>query len=431
MLRVPGRARGLRYSRRARARAAQIRVVGTAFLRHRPLVTVPISAANLALFVAAGTPRAQLIAFALGVAALHAMFVVERIAGARRPLSAGTLARSLVLTTIGLAIGCAVSGRLASPLMPLLLAPTAIAFAAFGRGRTSAAVLGLVVVAAAVLAAVPPPFPAIASPYREIGVAISLAGSAILLRLGVATLADMHAQAAVRLARAGDDAAASAAARAKELETMGARVAHEVKNPLAAIRGLVEVMLEARVDPEDRDHKRLSVVAGEVERIEVLVRDYLGHQRPLAELEPTTVDVGELVRDVAAVLEARAERDDVVLTAAGPALEARVDPRRLKEAILNLALNALDAVGPGARVELAWRHEAGDIVIDVADSGRGMTAAELALLGTAGFTKRPGGTGLGVVLARGAIVQHGGRLDFSSQPGQGTVATIRLPWPRS
>jgi len=416
----------------SRPRPAQLRAVGTAFLRQRPLVTLPLVVANAALFAAGGAPRAQLIALGAGLVALQAMFVAERALGARRDLSEAALERSLVATALGLGAGCALSGGLASPIVPLLLAPTGIAFAAFGRSRTSAILLGLLIAIAAGLALLPRgvPFPPLRSPHRELAAAACLVGAAVLLRLGVAALADAHAAASAVLARAGDDAAWAAQARARELDALGARVAHEVKNPLTAIRGLVEVMIEARRDAADgdRDRRRLEVVAGEVERIERILRDYLDAHRPAAALERSAVDVGELVRDVAAVLEARADRARIALSATGPVVRADVDARRLKEAILNLALNALDAAGPGQRVDLRWSGSASDdVAIEIADTGRGMTTDELARVGTPGFTTRDGGTGLGVALARGVVEQHGGRLTFASGPGAGTRATIRLP----
>ena len=413
---------------------AQIRVVGTAFLRLRPLVTVPVAFANVALFAAGGARFAQLLAMVLGLSGVQLMFVIERVAGAQRPISESALARSLALTACGLAGGCAITGGLSSPIIPLLLAPTGIAFAAFGRTRASATILGIVIGSAAMLALLPPgtPFPALGSPHREIATALGVEASANLLRLGVAALADAHVRAAAALGRAGDDAAAAASAHSHELELMFAKVAHEVKNPLTAIRALVEVMREARRDDvTERDDRRLAVVAGEVDRIEHILTEYLEHRRPLADLEPAAADVGLLLRDVAAVLEARADRERITLTVSGPELSARVDQRRLKEAILNLALNALDAVVAGQRIELRWRPQGDELAIEIEDTGCGMTADQLAKLGTTGFTTRPGGSGLGIALARAVIDQHGGRLDFSSEPGRGTIAAINLPCPRS
>jgi signal transduction histidine kinase len=128
------------------------------------------------------------------------------------------------------------------------------------------------------------------------------------------------------------------------------------------------------------------------------------------------------------VLAGRAEQAGVAITIE-PIGEARVqgDPRRLKEALINLVANAIEATPSGGSVRIRLRREATGATIEVVDTGRGIAADDLAKLGTTFFTTRPNGTGLGVVLAQGVINQHGGTLAYASQLGRGTTATIRLP----
>jgi signal transduction histidine kinase len=136
--------------------------------------------------------------------------------------------------------------------------------------------------------------------------------------------------------------------------------------------------------------------------------------------------MGALADEVAAILEARAESARVALRRTG---DARLsgDPRRLKEALLNLVANAIEATPPGGRVEIRIAERAGNVQIAVQDTGRGMPPEVLARLGTPFFTTREQGTGLGVLLARGVFVQHGGTLEYASTPGRGTVAAGTLP----
>ena len=103
------------------------------------------------------------------------------------------------------------------------------------------------------------------------------------------------------------------------------------------------------------------------------------------------------------------------------------DPRRLKEALLNLAANALEATPAGGTLGLRWGEDAGGAWLTLQDSGRGMSAQVLARVGTPFFTTREKGTGLGVVLARSVLAQHGGSLTFESEEGRGTRVTLRLP----
>src|SRR5689334_270888 len=136
--------------------AIQLRLVGTAFLRVRPLVVAPIAIINGVLLAASGAGDRQRLALGLGLGSAVALFVGERWLLARRTVSARWLAGSLALTTLVLAFGCACSGGIASPLLPLLVAPVVVAAAAFGRGAVTVASFAWSSVVVAVLALAPP-----------------------------------------------------------------------------------------------------------------------------------------------------------------------------------------------------------------------------------------------------------------------------------
>jgi signal transduction histidine kinase len=117
----------------------------------------------------------------------------------------------------------------------------------------------------------------------------------------------------------------------------------------------------------------------------------------------------------------------VTLALDGTAIQVQGDPRRLKEALINLVANAIEATPTGGNVQLRVRNGGGNVTLEVKDSGRGINPDDLERLGTSFFTTRPNGTGLGVVLAQGVITQHGGSLSYASRVGHGTTATISLP----
>jgi signal transduction histidine kinase len=135
------------------------------------------------------------------------------------------------------------------------------------------------------------------------------------------------------------------------------------------------------------------------------------------------------------VLAGRADQAGVTLTLDGGATAVHGDARRLKEALINLVANAIEATPSGGTVALRVRNgkssgsaaSAGSVLIEVRDTGRGIAPEDLERIGTSFFTTRPNGTGLGVVLAQGVINQHGGTLTYKSTVGQGTIATITLP----
>jgi signal transduction histidine kinase len=226
------------------------------------------------------------------------------------------------------------------------------------------------------------------------------------------------------LARARDELASDALARAESLEQIGSKVAHELKNPLTAVKALVQLGL--RNPAEGSSHDRLEVVEKEVTRMQEILQNYLSFTRPLQGVNPKRVELGSLVSDTLDVLSARADHARVRLFAQGEAtLEA--DPRRLKEALLNLVANAIEATPPGGEVVVEVRPAGDDAEIVVRDTGRGMPAEVLRRIGTPFFTTRDDGTGLGVVLARSAIAQHGGSLRYESEPGKGTSVSVMLP----
>jgi len=408
-------------------RAAQVRAVGTGFLRLRPWIVGPAAGVTVLVLGFSGVPFAQLRALGMGMAALLGFFVWEAWRARTVDFSEEWLFRSLRITSAGITLGCAVTGGLASPMLPLLFAPIVTTFAAFGRGREGTQALIGAVLLVALLGALPAgvPFPPLPSPQsgwlRLLFVVVSL----LLLRAGVSGLTEASRRSGELLERLRAEALDAAEARVAALESMGASVAHELKNPLSSVKGLVQLL--ARSATEARTQERLEVVRSEVERMEGILQEYLSFARPLGALRRTDVELGQLLDDVASVVEARAQAAGVRIERPPTQARVRGDARRLKEALLNLALNALEATPPGGRVELG--ADAGDAgaVITVRDSGRGMPASVLARVGTPFFTTREAGTGLGVVLARTVVRQHGGRLEYESHPGQGTVARIILP----
>ncbi|MCX5742762.1 MAG: HAMP domain-containing sensor histidine kinase [Proteobacteria bacterium] len=214
-------------------------------------------------------------------------------------------------------------------------------------------------------------------------------------------------------------------AQLHRLQSVGAKVAHELKNPLASIKGLCQLV--ARTPESERTQERLAVVASEISRMDTILGEYLSFSRPLEDLEPQPIDLHVVTQDVLDVLAGRAEQAGVTLVLDGTPTPAQGDPRRLKEALINLVSNAIEATPTGGRVTTNLRTTTDGVLLEVRDTGRGISADDLARLGTSFFTTRPNGTGLGVVLAQGVIAQHGGQLRYASIVGSGTTATITLP----
>ncbi len=217
--------------------------------------------------------------------------------------------------------------------------------------------------------------------------------------------------------------------RSRALEGMAARLAHEVKNPLAAIKGLSTHMARSATDPKAAE--RLAIVAAEADRLQSIVDGFLSFSRGLDDLKLAPTKPHQVARELAVLLEARAQEAGVTIAVEGDQeLELDADPRKLRQALLNIVLNALQASPRGATVSIGVSRDCplkGSARIAVRDEGAGMTGEVLDRIRKPYFTTKEGGTGLGVAVARGLVEQHGGRLEFSTAPGKGTTATIFMP----
>lgn len=414
--------------RRSLARA-QVRRVGTVFLRRRPLLVAPAVVLSWVLVLPV-VSTAQGVALAVVSGTMLGFFTVEAWVAGRREVDERWLFASLLATAAALLVAAAGTGAIASPYVPLLFAPTVTAFAAFGRDRRSTAALVVVVLGVIGLALLPAgvPFPALPSDVRDVMTVCTVILGAALLRVSVAGLSDAHGDAGRDLDRLRGDLLEGLATRATEVESIGAKVAHEIRNPLTAIRGLVDLLAKDATEP--RAVARFDVVRGEITRVEGILRDYLGFARPLAALRREPVAIASLLARIVDILDARAHDAGVSLdrrVEPDAAIELSADPSRLTEALLNLVGNAIEACARGGAVTLALRSARDGVELAIVDDGRGMSPALLARIGTPYVSERPGGTGLGVVLARQVIEQHGGTLSYDSVQGQGTRATVWLP----
>ena len=228
--------------------------------------------------------------------------------------------------------------------------------------------------------------------------------------------------------------------RAAQLSFTGelaAGLAHEIKNPLAGIQGAVDILIRRR-DANDPEREALEGVRHQVQRIDNTVRALLDRTRPrnlklerasLTELMRATVDLaraqcggrgGEEVK-----IEFVPTAEDIFLV---------VDSAQIEDAVLNLTINAMEAVEKDGQVTLRIHRvqpkddEATDeAVIEVSDNGRGIDPQDLANIFSPFFTTSKGGTGLGLPAVRRIARVHGGSVEVKSVVGEGSTFTIRLP----
>ena len=221
--------------------------------------------------------------------------------------------------------------------------------------------------------------------------------------------------------------------RTEQLVVVGelaAGLVHEIKNPLAGIKAAVQVLSqEANVSDEDR--AVLTRVGREVIGLECLLKGFLEFARP-AKPRLADVDVNAFVESTAAFyLRSHTEapgRPLRIVKALVPVPAARADPMQLQQILLNLLLNAVDAMPEGGTVEVRTRCMGQDAVcVEIADTGRGIRPEHVEEIFKPFFTTKPGGTGLGLAVSRRLAEQHGGTLSFGANPAGGSTFRICLP----
>jgi len=215
--------------------------------------------------------------------------------------------------------------------------------------------------------------------------------------------------------------------RNRELVLLSSTIAHELKNPLASVAGLVQLLALSR-GKADRQEERFQMLGKEVERMRHRLDELLNFSRPMGELDPTNVDPAQLMAQVGALHEGMARARGLEVAAPdGPPVKLACDRRKVKQALVNLLQNALEAAAPGGTVRWVIRPEGEDLLLGVQDSGPGLDDEILARAHRAGFTTKDGGSGVGLTVARGIAQQHGGDLVLQNLPEGGALAALRLP----
>src|SRR5260370_3954611 len=264
------------------------------------------------------------------------------------------------------------TGGLHSPVLAGI--PTILALIAIQHGwsRVTQVASSLAVAAILAMALLPQAWLGSEGPtfaFALLAVATVLASAALVMGKAITLMDDLEMNRSA-LNRAPEQLTAQMYTRAPELEQMGAQLSHELKNPLQAIRILVQLSAREVSEPEARE--RLQVAKAEVERMDSIIKEYLSFSRPFDKLQPKRVELGAMADEVIAVLEARASAAGVLLCRTGET-HAEADSRRLREALHNLISNALDACTRGGRVEVEIGERDGRARIVVRDSGRGMS----------------------------------------------------------
>jgi two-component system, NtrC family, sensor histidine kinase HydH len=222
------------------------------------------------------------------------------------------------------------------------------------------------------------------------------------------------------------------AERLSAIGELGAVLAHEIRNPLASIKGTAEI-LKDDLSPGDRKYEFLEILVKESERLNRVVEDFLRLARP-QRVVMGDCDVMEELGNVIALVSAEARKRDVRLELKPARLPVVAgDPEKLRQAFLNIILNGLQATAPGGGVTITGSceggvdEEPGWVRLSFSDNGSGMSGETMARIFEPFYTNREDGTGLGLAISKKIIEGHGGAIEVKSKPGEGSDFQVRLP----
>jgi signal transduction histidine kinase len=231
----------------------------------------------------------------------------------------------------------------------------------------------------------------------------------------------------------GQDASQLAAAEKRALlgRLLG-RLAHEVRNPLSSLDIHFQLLEEdlASLAPQIREQltSRMEIIHGELHRLEGIVERFLRLAGPAGvDLEP--VEIRKILVHVCELLrpEAAAREIEIATRVEGSLPPVMADPVRLTQGLLNLVINAIQAVEKKGRVEVSAAVADGQVCVIVSDNGPGIPPDKLASVFDPYFTTKSEGSGLGLWIAQQIVTAHGGSLQAHNGPSGGAVLTMRLP----
>jgi signal transduction histidine kinase len=225
--------------------------------------------------------------------------------------------------------------------------------------------------------------------------------------------------------------------RLAALGQMAAGLAHEIRNPLGSIKGAAQYLQPVEgQQPEGGTREFLHIIVEEVDRLNKIVSQFLDYARPYRG-DQSPLDVNDVVRKTLNLLdkERSGSKVEIVMNLHEVLPPVRADAQQLRQVMLNLALNAFDAMPEGGRLQVSTglrrstRRGATAAFLEIRfrDDGIGIPPADLRNLFVPFFTTKEKGTGLGLAISQRIIENHGGTIEVRSQPGSGATFTVLLP----
>ncbi len=208
---------------------------------------------------------------------------------------------------------------------------------------------------------------------------------------------------------------------------LAAGMAHEIRNPLASLSGSI-AMLREELTTEGTSRELMDIVTREVARLDALITDFLGYASP-RELSLRETDLAETLRETVTLLRrSRPGAWTIAVEERGSApARAEVDAQMVRQVFWNLALNAVEAMPEGGRLEISVTAGEREVTVSFTDTGSGIPPAAMEKIFTPFFSTKERGTGLGLALVFKITEAHRGRVDVESRVGEGTKVSVAFP----
>ena len=217
--------------------------------------------------------------------------------------------------------------------------------------------------------------------------------------------------------------------RMAAIGTMAAGIAHEIRNPLASIRGSVQ-LLQSELELNEDQRKLMEIVLTESTRLDQTIQHFLNYAKP-KQLKTSVEDLKEIVQDMLDFIQKGPEYKDghsIEFAGTEETFLHEVDPNQIKQVIWNLSINALRAMPDGGKLSVTLRHDGqGDIVLIFRDQGEGIEAERIESIFDPFQDSTTGGSGLGMAIVYRIIQDHHGHIFIDSTVSRGTTITIHLP----
>ena len=252
---------------------------------------------------------------------------------------------------------------------------------------------------------------------------ISMTVDVVVVSILIALVSLEHRQAVVALERLAHSEKIAA------LGQVAAQVAHEVKNPLAGLL-LYSMHLRTKVGDKlpESEQELIEKIIQTVNHLTLTVDQVMNYARPV-QLVPHPHDLNQIIRDTLqlAAPQLTATRVEIELALAEPSAVATVDESSMRAVLMNLVINAVQAMSGGGRLRVESRVQPSSVIVRITDSGPGMDRQQMERIFEPFYTTKSQGLGLGMAYAKKIVEQHGGIIRVDSRRGEGTTIEIDVP----